>query len=402
MNILIPNATGPTNIGDQAILLPLIDILKKKFPNAHITLHSATPYLYKKKLVDHIDSHLYYWAVFENRSTLERTKRVGALLIAYSSLRLRLPLLAHGTLKKLLENYLYADLIVYIGGGYFRSQKGISQSLNLLMICLLFQFGRVVTAKKIIAPISFGPFAYNWQENYVAKIISGFDVIATREDYSYKLLKKYKISNIIHSTDTALFLPIEKRKSHPKAGFILGFTIRKWLDSESQKKFETSFSEAIIRFDQFVKTTVQPIVQVDAPQYGDVDASLTTKIVKDLRSAKLKINETKTVTDLQQGAKIYGNVDILLGMRMHSNILAALSGTPFVAISYEHKTDGLTKDLGVEDYVIKCEDVNSQNLYALLKKAYTNREQLKKTINTSVSEIRQKETERWNNVFQTV
>lgn len=51
-----------------------------------------------------------------------------------------------------------------------------------------------------------------------------------------------------------------------------------------------------------------------------------------------------------------------IGTRMHSNIFALSSGIKTLAISYEPKTEGIMKDLGLSEYVIKIENVNSRIL----------------------------------------
>ena len=87
---------------------------------------------------------------------------------------------------------------------------------------------------------------------------------------------------------------------------------------------------------------------------------------------------------------------------MHSNILSATQGTPFVAISYEYKTEGISRDLGVEDYCIKVEDVSIENLYDLFMKAYKNQVYLKETLKKSLEKIRKEEAERWSKILQTI
>ena len=51
----------------------------------------------------------------------------------------------------------------------------------------------------------------------------------------------------------------------------------------------------------FAKTTsvqIQPIVQVDAPKYGDNDADLTKKIAIDLKGKGVKVLPIKKIVDL--------------------------------------------------------------------------------------------------------
>ena len=84
---------------------------------------------------------------------------------------------------------------------------------------------------------------------------------------------------------------------------------------------------------------------------------------------------------------------------MHSNILAATQGTPFLAISYEHKSEGISKYLGMEKYCIKCEKVDKENLYELLVDVYKNRNDLKNKLASSIKAIQINETQKWNKIL---
>ena len=83
---------------------------------------------------------------------------------------------------------LTADLVVFPGGGYLRSKKGITQSLNLLMYLAIFYFAKLGRAKLLVAPISFGPFAYKWHERISAHVLKKSDVIMVREKISFEMI----------------------------------------------------------------------------------------------------------------------------------------------------------------------------------------------------------------------
>ena len=395
MKILIPNATSPKNIGDLAILTGLISLLGK---NNKIKVHSTEPQLYNREFDKFKVSHtLYSWAVFKNRNVISRVKNIGELLINYGLLKFGFNTPKIGKSSLILKDYLNADVILFVGGGYLRSQKGIKQSLNLLMTLLHFYIAKKTKAKKIVAPISFGPFAYKWQEKYAAGVLKEFDIVATRERYSYNLLKKYKLANLISSSDSSFFLNVKKEnRDLQRRNVVLGFTIREWLREKLQKNFEAEFTDAIAMFAKTTGVQIRPIVQVDAPKYGDNDADLTKKIAIDLKGKGVKVLPIKKIVDLKSAFKVYGELDLLLGMRMHSNILAAIQGTPFVAISYEHKTEGITRQLVMEKYCVKCEKVNKENLYKLLVDVYTNKIDLKNKLISSVKTIQVNETQKWN------
>ncbi len=147
---------------------------------------------------------------------------------------------------------------------------------------------------------------------------------------------------------------------------------------------------------------IQPIVQVDAPEYGDHDAILTEEIAKDLIGREIKVNPIKKVKDLNRSVGVYGEIDLLLGMRMHSNILASLQSTPFVAISYEHKTDGIVQELGMKNYCIKVQEANRKFILTKLMHAYKEIKNLQTKIDKRVGYIRRVESNRWVQLLEAV
>ena len=399
MNILIPNATGPNNIGDQAALRALIFLLRTKHKEATITIHSSNPELYREKIADKLSPHLYFWSVFQNLNPFVRMFRLIQLIFQYILIRFNVRSnLAEQTLIDILNDYQKADLIVFVGGGYFRSNKGIKQALNLFMVLSSFYFGKQHKAKKLIGPMSFGPFAYHWQEQLVANILRGFDIVSVRENISFEILREHQIDNVILSIDHALLLRgvIRKKES---SDFILGFTLRKWLDKKGWEQFENQFLNAMEYFSKDKNILFQPIVQVRGSKYGEFDTLITQRISVLLKKRGFRVLPIKEVGNVDEALLVYANIDLLLGMRMHSNIFAALSGTPFVAISYEYKTEGIMELLGVKEYSIPCTKISARSLFEIIERAYQSRDELSKKLTTHIDQIRKEETKRWHEIL---
>lgn len=150
MKILIPNVTGPTNVGDQAILKGLLGVLREKYPDAYITIHTSNPELYSEKMVDKINPHLYFWTAFSNRNNIIRIVRLFQLLLQYilCTVKIYLPV-GESQLLDIVNDYRKADLIIFAGGGYLRSKTGFTQTLNLLMMLFMLRFSRLFSVKKI-------------------------------------------------------------------------------------------------------------------------------------------------------------------------------------------------------------------------------------------------------------
>jgi len=63
----------------------------------------------------------------------------------------------------------------------------------------------------------------------------------------------------------------------------------------------------------------------------------------------------------------------IIGMRYHPNIFALKGSTPFIAITYEHKTDGFVKKLGLTNMMINVQKISSQEMvkrFEYLEKNY--------------------------------
>lgn len=397
MNILIPNATSPKNIGDLAMLTVLIRLIKESAKNARITVHSFDPQLHTLRGVT-FDQTFYSWAVFTNSNYGQRLLRITALLltIGLTKLGVKLPH-QFGTPARLLNDFRQADLIVLAGGGYLRSQPGFTQTLNLLMQLFPFMVAKMFPVPKIVAPISFGPFTHAWQEKLAARTLTGLGLVATREVHSYAKLESYNFPHLIQGVDLALL--IRKKPVPVKTTFTLGFTLRSWLNRQ-QTIFEDELIKSLTQFAKAVKKiAIQPLVQVDAREYGDDDYERTQKIANILKNEGLLVRPLKINLTVTDAVNNYASLSLLMGMRMHSNILAATQGVPFVAIAYEYKTDGIAKQLGVSGLTVPFTHVTSQTLLRLLTKAYINRFVLRERLLRKVASIQKREMPRWHKIF---
>lgn len=399
MKILIPNATSPKNLGDQAMLEVLLAIIKLAHPDAKIIVHSFDSALQKILAVAKVDETLYSFCVFDNKSWVSRLFRISCLFSFYFLNKFGLNFFPHSRLQQLVNDYIQADRIIFVGGGYLRSQKGITQSLNLLMLAAMFKFASLSKAKTIVSPISFGPFAYKWQERLCAWLLKKFDFVSVREIYSYEVLKKY-LPAVVLLSDLALLTPPSNRILNSEK-LVVGFTMRKWLRGVAAQAFlESSVVEALADFAQSTGAIIQPIVQVDAPEFGDQDLAVVKRMRQALVAKSVSVREIKKAVLVKEAKQIYAGIDMLLGMRMHSNILAATQGTPFIAISYEHKTEGIARDLGLEKFCVKAEKVNKQNILAMLNDLYVNRQEILDSMSLALKKIQLKNKDYLLNIIK--
>jgi len=402
LSILIPNGTSPKNIGDLAMLTILKNLVNKAIPQAKITIHSTEPKLHKS-LGPNVKETLYSYTVFANPKPYVRLARLTRLAFYYLIYKHNLDFLIVYPLNKdilfrLCQDYKRSDLIVFVGGGYLRSKPGITQSLNLLMQLFMISFAKITSRPVIIAPISFGPFAYSWQEKLSSSVLNGTKLIAARETISYQKMRNRGIKNTILSIDHALLLEkIPNNKPHSR---IVGFTLRQWLSKPEQTIFEQETAKALSLFAIKHNYSIQPILQVDAPQYGEDDRSVINRVIHLLKTNRVNVKPMVKVGGILSAQKIYSSLDFLVGMRMHANILAATQYTPYIGISYEYKTEGISKLLNLDSFCLKVNEVDSEKLSVLLEKQHRQLSSIRQKIQKKLVLLHHNEKPKWLNILK--
>ena len=368
-------------------------------------IHTKNPELYEKKYLGKIAPSLYHYIALSESNVIVVILRMIKILMYSQIVKSRSrPFVSRrsDTAVKIMNDYIQADVIIFSGGGYLRSQKGVRQSLNLLLQLVPFVVAKSVKRKIIVAPNSFGPFAYTWQYKATAKVLNCCDIVAAREEKSYALMKSYGVKNLLLLNDLALL--VNKTKSINKKNNIVGFTIRNWLHNPvQQEKLEFSYANALIRLSKRTGATIAPIIQVASRDFPfEDDKESVRRVYNRLVAGHVPVSVPIKLKSLKHAANVYGRLDLLLGMRMHSNILAATQGVPFVAVSYEHKTDGIAKQIGMEKYCISADMVDGKSLYRLLANAYKNRIQIRNQLSIRVTSIRTRGKRQWENIFSSV
>ena len=178
--VLITNAYSARNRGDAAIILGMIESLRRTdaFQDAEIRISSA----------DHpVDSGRYPVPVvssfhsikngFSRNSSANLLYFLAVLLpmslvwaLAWRAGRLDLPL--PSTVRGLLRTYADADVVVAAGGGYLYTTSAIHGNVVLLTNVYAFFFAVLLGKPVCLYAQSIGPFAGSWQRWLVRRALS--------------------------------------------------------------------------------------------------------------------------------------------------------------------------------------------------------------------------------------
>lgn len=378
--IIISHVYSSDNKGDAALTSVLISDLKRKFPGASIVIlqlesvkkHGRFEGVPERPSFMYHVTNRYHNSFFK----LGYALYMMSVTLAWAAWRrltgghLYLP--AH--LRTIAAEYEQADLIVPVGGGYIRGREGLLMCFNVPLLLHPLLFGYLLGKPTVLYSQSVGPFAHAYEKRLVAFVLKRMTLILLREDTSVALLADLGVThNVVRAIDSGFLLagtdtPVNLRKVYhiPARKLLVGVTVRSWLAGEAQANYEKAVAESLDRLVETSNAHVVFIPQVTAVK-GDDDRLVSRRVQRQMHH----IAATTLIGDAPDHRHIkamYGNLDILLGTRFHSVIFSLTSYVPVLAIEYEHKTSGIMRDLQLQRWVIKIEDVTAQQLTKLLHK----------------------------------
>lgn len=202
----------------------------------------------------------------------------------------------------------------------------------------------------------------------VTVITRAVELVIVREDKSLELLSNLGVTNCVRSVDAGFLLELSDSKSAgisklsaTKHKCIIGVTARKWLKDAQQKNYEKAITETLDYLINKYNAYIVFIPQVTAEFHNDDDRIINEEILSEMVEKK----HTLLITDNYNYREIkamYNKLDYILGTRFHSVIFSLTSYVPALAIEYEHKTSGIMHDLGLEEWVIRMEDITPRIL----------------------------------------
>jgi len=400
--VLITNAYSARNRGDAAIILGMIESLRRTdvFRGAEIRIstadHPADSIQYPVQAVPSFHS---IKNGFSGNSSANLLFFLIVLLplsllwaLAWRVWRLDLPLPA--TLRELLRTYAGADVVVAAGGGYLYTTSVIHGNVVLLINVYSFVFAVLIGKPVGLYAQSIGPFAGSWQSWFVRRTLSRVALVEVREEVSHRLLDGWRIATLIRMVADAAFI-LEARPPGECPDFVgamggpaVGMTVRKWFrDSGQQVDFERTMAAFVDWLIDERGAEVIFLPQVTYAEGHDDDRETARNVV----ASVMRIDRVRVVEDELAAAEIKwlcGRMDFFVGTRMHSNIFALSSGVPTLAIAYQPKTEGIMSGLGLGDCVLRIEALTTEGLRQAFDALVARGPEIRDHLGSTLPEIR--------------
>lgn len=394
MNILITHGWSEENSGDYAIEKSIQNVLEEVYPGeskefAFWSLFSRTD----PRMVNHNQFKL------SSPGTKVIPSIWGTPPIQYSTLRKYFYVLSrfisnsflitHFWLQKAFlgriafgKNNLafleFADLVIVKGGTFLYAPKGLGGIVFTIRIILPIILANFFKKRIIIAPHSFGPYESKLGTSLLFWSLKKATWIFCRENISVEKLKSVGINQVSYCPDMAFMLEPANRLAKGKLDKLtVGMTARPWkyLNHRSSELIYNRYVEELSNFitksiEAYYNLEFLLIPQVIGPDPREDDSLALNDIKKRLNPViAKKVSMLRRETRLpEELIKIYSELDLLVGTRMHSVIFALISGVPSIAISYlGPKHLGIMKEFGFERFVTSIDKVEADDLLRKLE-----------------------------------
>jgi polysaccharide pyruvyl transferase CsaB len=345
--IIISGYYGFANAGDEAMLTAMIEALTTLEPDVEITVLSGNP-----------------------RQT-QQQHGVDAIH------RLNYPEIV-GALRQ-------ADLLISGGGSLLQDVTSDRSFYYYLSIVML--------AKKLGNPVmlyaqGIGPVQGNVARSAMRVIGNMVDLITVRDEGSRDELKTLGVDRppVYVTADPVLALmPMDRaigRMLFTKAGVeisskpCIGICVREWQEWVHYKKVFADVTDILID-----KWNAQVIY---VPMQWPEDANTARDIAKRSKHSAIVLDEAYTTNEM---LAVIGQFDILIGIRLHALIFAAVMNVPLVGVSYDPKIERFLQSLGCKA-AGTLKDITSEKLLAHIEACMSNHDEFKRSLEERMQTLR--------------
>ena len=307
-NILISGYYGFDNLGDESILRTLITSLREKIPDCRLTVLSHNP------------------ASTREKYGVEAVERMspGAILRAVRQ----------------------CDMLISGGGSLLQD---VTSSKSIHYYLFIIRLAKLLGKKVFIYSQGIGPIDHAFNRRATARALKKADGIVVRDERSAKLLEQIGLpqERIVITADPVIRMKrpdrtvgreILARAGIKKDGRLtVGWAIR-------EKNRDSTFVREITECIRWLRENYDA-ESVLIPFHYEEDREVCSVIAERTNGAAKCLSEKYLSEDM---LSIIGNMDVLVGVRLHSMIYAAIMGVPIIGVSYDPKCTAFLNSVGLD------------------------------------------------------
>lgn len=292
MRLVLSGYYGFDNVGDEAILYSLISALREANRNVHITVLSNNP---EKTANEYGVEAVNRWKLKEVATAIRQ-----------------------------------ADGVISGGGSLLQDETG---SRSVIYYSAIMWIAKLFRKRLFIYAQGIGPLNEKRSERIVRFSLAKSDYISVRDEDSKALLERIGLKKAIDVVpDPVLGIDVTNLDKEPRLTEerFISVSVRDWPTEHNYKK------KLAKSLDELARSGYQIVF---IPMHGKDDEKASSETVSYMKEKATIAPYDGTI--MQKMAWI-SQSELLIGMRLHALIFAAVSDTPFVALSYDPKIDSFT------------------------------------------------------------
>lgn len=344
--ILVSGYYGFYNAGDEAILAGMIRAVRELAPDTTFTVVSGKA--------------------------------------AYTRSLHNVAAVSRGDFKNIWRGLGRADMMIS-GGGTLLQDVTSSKSLA-------YYLGLITMAKLRFKPVMMyaqgaGPVLHPFGRTLIPAIGNGVDLITMRDPEAAKTLKQLGVRRPpVHVTaDPALALgpsdpewggTLLKAAGADLSRPIIGVSVRPW--KQGQQPMEPALATAL---DQLARESGAQVVFLPMKQRDDVQAA--AEVARHMETPAILAQADFTYAHVMA---MTARCDLMVGMRYHALVFAAMNAVPLVGLSYDPKNDSFLRLIG-EQAAGATGDLDSGAVIAAGRTAFLEGESIRRRLRERMAEL---------------
>lgn len=285
--------------------------------------------------------------------------------------------------------------IVLSGGGTLL-QNGTS-TRSLLYYLGLIKLAKLFRKKVMLYANGIGPVTGGLNQRLVSSVINTVDVITLREKLSEADLRSIGVSNpnVTVTADAAFKLEsIDDEKAEElliAEGFEergnerVGVSVRAW----SKAKYGDDYISKLAKACDNIADEGKEIIFI--PMQYPNDIAVSKKVSSMMKNKSYILTKRYTPAEM---LGIVGRVDVMVSMRLHTLIFAAVKNIPMVGIIYDPKIEYYLKELNMpEGGDVRKEKIDSDKITKITFDIFENMDKYKRVLESKADIMKSKADE---------
>ena len=296
------------------------------------------------------------------------------------------------------------DLFLLGGGGLLKDfgpdSTGLSKWLDILRLAL------TLNVKTALFSIGVENIRFEKSKAILTDVLNKVDLITVRDNSSKMILHDIGLTKDVTVTaDPAVLLgnPQKHVERCLDTSPRIVFCLRHWFSTGffienpeiNEQLLDTISKTADYLIDQYSADI--SFIPLRTTSYDD-DRLIAEEVVSRMKN-KNKVQVIEKAPTVDEFVLLLQNCNLVVGMRLHSLILAAASGVPFIGLSYMPKVENFMNEMNLADLCLLPEQWTGNHLLNLVERVFGEYNHCQKAI---LSEIKRLQTISRNSISELV